>query len=352
MRCKLCGSNFVGNKCSVCGLPKYENYGEPVISLLTFGKHKGMTIQQVYNSDPGYLTWMVRQGAGTETQKSYARMLLSGNQPIAQMEVADKELKDLKEKFGITNPTPPIDYSKSYRMGNDIDVKAYAQDGYQPGPTTSSQVATPSPMPFVQPVPLPLTVTNTNMLLTAPKKPKWYNTTSGRVMVVILGFVAIMVAAPVWSFLKTPKIAPDKLNAYAVLAANSHVFNEPKDDSAIIETTGTAGVIYIVRETTGLEFYERAGGGWVKSGNIHFYNTEGDALTAIGQPPAQIVSAQSAYRITSESAPCYEGQIKGNNNSGIYHVPGQSYYSVTNLNVTCFNTEAEAQAAKFRKSKV
>lgn len=63
-------------------------------------------------------------------------------------------------------------------------------------------------------------------------------------------------------------------------------------------------------------------------------------------PPAQ------AQVVTGDSYPCFEGQIKGNNNSGIYHMPGQQYYSATYSNVLCFDTEGEAINAGFRKAKV
>nr|WP_236619574.1 thermonuclease family protein [Bacillus sp. 1NLA3E] len=45
------------------------------------------------------------------------------------------------------------------------------------------------------------------------------------------------------------------------------------------------------------------------------------------------------------------GKIKGNANSKIYHVPGGSYYESTQDNIVWFCTEAEAQAAGYRKSK-
>lgn len=43
--------------------------------------------------------------------------------------------------------------------------------------------------------------------------------------------------------------------------------------------------------------------------------------------------------------------IKANDNSGIYHVPGQRHYNQTNAR-NCFPSEAAAKAAGFRKSKV
>lgn len=54
--------------------------------------------------------------------------------------------------------------------------------------------------------------------------------------------------------------------------------------------------------------------------------------------------------ITGASAPCRQGQIKANETSGIYHVPGGEFYARTTAKVRCFDTEAAAQAAGFRKS--
>ena len=46
-----------------------------------------------------------------------------------------------------------------------------------------------------------------------------------------------------------------------------------------------------------------------------------------------------------------KGKIKGNANSRIYHVPGGSYYESTKDNIVWFCSEAEAEAAGYRKSK-
>lgn len=46
-----------------------------------------------------------------------------------------------------------------------------------------------------------------------------------------------------------------------------------------------------------------------------------------------------------------KGKIKGNANSKIYHVPGGSYYEGLKDNVVWFCSEAEAEAAGYRKSK-
>ncbi len=53
----------------------------------------------------------------------------------------------------------------------------------------------------------------------------------------------------------------------------------------------------------------------------------------------------------SEAYPCASGQIKGNRNSKIYHMPGQRHYAETFRNVECFDTEAEAQDAGYRRAR-
>ena len=45
------------------------------------------------------------------------------------------------------------------------------------------------------------------------------------------------------------------------------------------------------------------------------------------------------------------GKIVGNRNSHIYHVPGQAGYRMNSANAIYFNSEAEAQAAGYRKAK-
>lgn len=45
------------------------------------------------------------------------------------------------------------------------------------------------------------------------------------------------------------------------------------------------------------------------------------------------------------------GKIKGNVNSGIYHVPGGRFYDVTTSNIRWFCSETEAEEAGFRKSR-
>jgi hypothetical protein len=74
------------------------------------------------------------------------------------------------------------------------------------------------------------------------------------------------------------------------------------------------------------------------------------------KPPAQVVAAPAPQApiptaVDVGAYPCQPGQIKGNRNSGIYHAPGQRDYAKTQANVECFDTEAAAQAAGYRRAK-
>lgn len=53
-----------------------------------------------------------------------------------------------------------------------------------------------------------------------------------------------------------------------------------------------------------------------------------------------------------KATPEVDLQIKGNRNSGIYHLPGcMSYNSISPRNVVWFKTEEEAEAAGYRKAR-
>jgi methylphosphotriester-DNA--protein-cysteine methyltransferase len=45
-----------------------------------------------------------------------------------------------------------------------------------------------------------------------------------------------------------------------------------------------------------------------------------------------------------------QGTIIGNSRSKIYHVPGQAGYHMNSANAVYFNSEADAQAAGYRKA--
>lgn len=78
-------------------------------------------------------------------------------------------------------------------------------------------------------------------------------------------------------------------------------------------------------------------------------STETPVPVAIEMPPTEVPVVDSP--VSGSSYPCIDGQIKGNRNSGIYHVPSGQFYAITKANVVCFNSEQEALNAGFRKAK-
>jgi hypothetical protein len=58
------------------------------------------------------------------------------------------------------------------------------------------------------------------------------------------------------------------------------------------------------------------------------------------------------YGSRADEHPCPRGYpVKANDNSGIYHVPGQTYYDITN-NRHCYASTAQASAAAYRAAKI
>lgn len=81
------------------------------------------------------------------------------------------------------------------------------------------------------------------------------------------------------------------------------------------------------------------------------------ALAEVEPTPAPTIAVPPGFptrapRVltAADAAPCQLGQIKGNRNTKIYHVPGGGSYSQTKANVQCFTTESEAQAAGYRRA--
>jgi hypothetical protein len=74
---------------------------------------------------------------------------------------------------------------------------------------------------------------------------------------------------------------------------------------------------------------------------------------AFAAPNNYTPNVSGAQTISTDAQPSSAincaGQIKGSK-SLIYHVPGGAFYDKTTSPIRCFNTEAEAQAAGFRKS--
>lgn len=70
--------------------------------------------------------------------------------------------------------------------------------------------------------------------------------------------------------------------------------------------------------------------------------------SATPEPPTRTPQLTTAD--DQGSWPCDPGLIKGNQESRIYHMPGQRDYAKTRQRVTCFRTEEQAIAAGFRKA--
>jgi hypothetical protein len=76
-----------------------------------------------------------------------------------------------------------------------------------------------------------------------------------------------------------------------------------------------------------------------------------EAFTSPTNYSPNVSGAQTATEASTnvKSAVNCDGKIKGSS-SGIYHIPGGAFYTKTTKPVRCFNTEAEAVSAGFRKS--
>lgn len=103
-----------------------------------------------------------------------------------------------------------------------------------------------------------------------------------------------------------------------------------------------------------------ATGATLKLGTAHVGKTISVRVTGTksGYPSvARTSRATAAVSYPLATSPIGDGNcpswapIKGNANSGIYHVPGGRYYNVTKAE-ECFRTEAAAVAAGYRKSKL
>lgn len=69
------------------------------------------------------------------------------------------------------------------------------------------------------------------------------------------------------------------------------------------------------------------------------------SATSQVQASSEVSQAQTSSVTTGQT-----GQIVGNRNTHVYHVPGQARYSMKAANAVYFNTEAEAQVAGYRKA--
>lgn len=84
--------------------------------------------------------------------------------------------------------------------------------------------------------------------------------------------------------------------------------------------------------------------------DLSHVNNNANAAAVQTPPPSTAGSVAGATAAKPFSSDC-AGKIKGNISatSKIYHMPGGAFYDRTNPEM-CFDTEAQAQAAGFRKS--
>jgi micrococcal nuclease len=66
-------------------------------------------------------------------------------------------------------------------------------------------------------------------------------------------------------------------------------------------------------------------------------------------PNASAIQTQAKTVSTLQEQTNCDGKIKGSS-SMIYHMPNGAFYSKTTKPIRCFDTEAEAQSAGFKKS--
>lgn len=80
-----------------------------------------------------------------------------------------------------------------------------------------------------------------------------------------------------------------------------------------------------------------------------------EKIKASSSATTRTTSSASSSAITAETSSAEkvttgQGAIVGNRNSHIYHVPGQAGYQMNSTNAVYFSTEAQAQAAGYRKA--
>lgn len=77
---------------------------------------------------------------------------------------------------------------------------------------------------------------------------------------------------------------------------------------------------------------------------------EPTAQPVVSDEPTYTEVSSGRRRVDPPYWPCKEAQIKGNNKSGIFHVPTGRDYAFTFADVTCFDTADAATAAGFRQA--
>lgn len=93
-------SAYVGKKyVDFSGHLIYNDNGEPVVN---FGKHKGKTAKQVYNTDPSYFAWIAQGTFTLDTKAQFARLeqqFKRERQAASRRPATQEDLFSLMEKF-------------------------------------------------------------------------------------------------------------------------------------------------------------------------------------------------------------------------------------------------------------
>ena len=235
-------------------------------------------------------------------------------------------------------------------------------------PTVAATTAVPTIQPTVAPEPTPATdaaalLPTAQPAVTEPPAPTE--------PLAPTAMPAVVTAAPTPEAAGPPRVV-------APQAANVRVRDQPTAEGSTVIGALTPGESLTLRRVTPDRTWyavETAGGlvGWVSATLLTVapeiaaqlptgMTDEAIAVrpTAVpqqvpapaAQPPASSggTGRPIPTAIDTGSAPCQPGQIKGNRNSQIYHAPGQRDYGRTNANVQCFDTEAAAVAAGFRRA--
>jgi hypothetical protein len=151
--------------------------------------------------------------------------------------------------------------------------------------------------------------------------------------------------------------------------------NGPGTDYEVVGTLPAGESLEIVGRNTNSSWWQvstQTGLAWVAAEVVAANNID-DSIPIVEAPPPPVqplpveqspqpTSAPTSVPVapaqpvfTGETVdppwwPCAEGQIKGNRDSGKYHVPSGQFYDKTYEGVECFNTETEAEAAGYIRS--
>ncbi|MDA5388556.1 DNA/RNA non-specific endonuclease [Loigolactobacillus backii] len=104
--------------------------------------------------------------------------------------------------------------------------------------------------------------------------------------------------------------------------------------------------VYIFNIEDGVTLNYNDGTSQISASEVATSSSSSSSTAAVQTPQAPQTTESASGDVTTGN----QGEIIGNLNSHIYHVPGQSGYHMNAANAIYFNTEAEAQAAGYRKS--